>query len=374
MSKFSCRRKVIYLMLLTSLSLSVWARDYEEATKASDSVTVSTTEETTSPSFDCNKNKTKAEQVICDLPQLAEADRQLAAVYTKLQQSLSKTELSVLKTAQLQWLKQRDTTVLNCENVDCAVQFYQTQIEKLQSQLEAAKAKSVKRALVKDSVTTANQSAVYGIVTTDSSVLNIRAGMGTDLPVIAKIPKGTKVRILDQIAGWYKVLLENDQVGYASSDYITVDSSTEESSEGNSEGDAEENREGNDEGDSEESSEGNSEGSDEENTDGKDENVIASEDNREWVTASFDCEKAKSPVEQLICREAKLSDADGRLGKLYLELQHSLSPAQVVDLREEQKKWLKVRNQQLLKCAEDVQCAVAVYEQRLRELAAAATE
>ncbi len=370
MSKFSYRRKVIYLMLLTSLSLSVWARDYEEATKASDPVTVSTTEETTSPSFDCSKVKTKAEQVICDLPQLAEVDRQLATVYTKLQQSLSKTELSVLKTAQLQWLKQRDTTVLNCENVDCAVQFYQTQIEKLQSQLEAAKAKSVKRALVKDSVTTANQSAVYGVVTTDSSVLNIRAGMGTDLPVIAKIPKGAKVRILDQIAGWYKVLLENDQVGYASSDYITVDSGIEESSEGNSEGDAEKNQEDNGEG----NAAGSETGTREEPATEEAEPVVASEDNRQWVTASFDCEKAQSQVEQFICREAKLSDADGRLGKLYLELQHSLSPAQVVDLIAEQKKWLKVRNQQLLECAEDIQCAVAVYEQRLRELAATATE
>lgn len=366
MSKFSHRRKVIYLTLLTSLSLSVWARDYEEATKASDPAAVSTTEETTNPSFDCNKVKTKAEQIICDLPQLAEADRQLAAVYTKLQQSLSKTELLVLTTAQLQWLKQRDTTVLDCENVDCAVQFYQTRIKKLQSQLETAKANSVKQALVKDSVTSANQSAVYGVVTTDSSVLNIRAGMGTDLPVIAKIPKGTKVRILDKIAGWYKVLLENDQVGYASSDYITVDSAATAGSE--------ENSEGNDESNSEESSEGNNENSDEENTEGKDENVVVSEDNRELVAASFDCEKAQSQVEQFICREDQLSDADGRLGKLYLELQHSLSPAQVVDLREEQKKWLKVRNQQLLECGEDVQCAVAVYEQRLRELAAAATE
>jgi len=236
MSKLSRCRKVIYLVLLSSLSLSVGARDYEETTRASDMETINTTEETTSPSFDCNKVRTKAEKV---LPPLAEADRQLAMVYTELQQSLSKTEWSALKTAQLQWLKQRDHTVLNCENVDCAVQFYQVRIEELQSQLDAAKAKSVKRALVKESATTANKQEVYGVVTTESSSLNIRAGMGTDLPVIAKIPKGAKIRILDKIAGWYKVSLENAQVGYASSDYITVDSSAEEGSKEHSEDDAE---------------------------------------------------------------------------------------------------------------------------------------
>ncbi len=239
MSKLSRCRKVIYLVLLSSLSLSVGARDYEEATRASDMETINTTEETTSPSFDCNKVRTKAEKVICDLPPLAEADRQLAMVYTELQQSLSKTEWSALKTAQLQWLKQRDKIVLNCENVDCAVRFYQVRIEELQSQLDAAKAKSVKRALVKESATTANKPEVYGVVTTESSSLNIRAGMGTDLPVIAKIPKGAKIRILDKIAGWYKVSLENAQEGYASSDYITVDSSAEEGSKEHSEGEAE---------------------------------------------------------------------------------------------------------------------------------------
>lgn len=63
---------------------------------------------------------------------------------------------------------------------------------------------------------------VYGVVATKSTALNIRAGMGTDMRIIHRVPKGTKIRILAIFGSWYKVKLNNGKIGYASSDYIKI--------------------------------------------------------------------------------------------------------------------------------------------------------
>lgn len=84
----------------------------------------------------------------------------------------------------------------------------------------------------------------------------------------------------------------------------------------------------------------------------------------------FDCAKASSAAEKMICGNNRLSDADGRLGKVYSQLEKSLSFTEKQQLREDQKGWLEYRDQQLLEdCKKKVDCAVQVYEDRMAELA-----
>lgn len=60
-----------------------------------------------------------------------------------------------------------------------------------------------------------------GIVTTQTSNLNMRAEPSTDAEVIARIPKGTKIAILGEDDGWYLISYNNRQ-GYVFSDFVTV--------------------------------------------------------------------------------------------------------------------------------------------------------
>jgi uncharacterized protein YraI len=68
--------------------------------------------------------------------------------------------------------------------------------------------------------TTANE--VYGIVATESTALNIRAGTDTNSPIIAKAKRGATLRILGSSGSWYQVQLPNGAVGYVSSAYIRL--------------------------------------------------------------------------------------------------------------------------------------------------------
>ncbi len=63
----------------------------------------------------------------------------------------------------------------------------------------------------------------YGEVVTKGATLNIRAGKDITAKVVAKIPNGTKVRILEKSGIWYKVQLEDGKTtGYASSKFISI--------------------------------------------------------------------------------------------------------------------------------------------------------
>ncbi|MGL4345322.1 MAG: family 10 glycosylhydrolase [Cellulosilyticaceae bacterium] len=64
-----------------------------------------------------------------------------------------------------------------------------------------------------------------GRVTADT--LNVREGARTDRPVITKLVKKDEVTILSMMPGWYKVRLKDGRTGWASSDYIHVDLTTE---------------------------------------------------------------------------------------------------------------------------------------------------
>ena len=78
--------------------------------------------------------------------------------------------------------------------------------------------------------------------------------------------------------------------------------------------------------------------------------------------ASFDCGKASTTVEKLICGNAKLSSLDSTMASTYKNLiTHSGKADQI---KAEQRQWLTERNA----CADDA-CLQAKYEQRLIQLA-----
>ncbi|MBF0118877.1 MAG: DUF1311 domain-containing protein [Desulfobacterales bacterium] len=74
--------------------------------------------------------------------------------------------------------------------------------------------------------------------------------------------------------------------------------------------------------------------------------------------ASFDCSKASTKVEKLVCDDANLSKLDEELGKAYGE-----AKKKVFDLNDEQRAWLKSRN----KCI-DTECLTNIYRDRINIL------
>lgn len=60
-----------------------------------------------------------------------------------------------------------------------------------------------------------------GTVTTDGSNLNLRSYPSISASIIGRMPNGAGVNIYGEVNGWY-VVKYGEQVGYASSDYITV--------------------------------------------------------------------------------------------------------------------------------------------------------
>ena len=60
-----------------------------------------------------------------------------------------------------------------------------------------------------------------GIVTTQSSNLNMRAEPSSTAEVIDRIPKGTKIAVLGEDNGWY-LISYNGRQGYVFSDFVTI--------------------------------------------------------------------------------------------------------------------------------------------------------
>ena len=77
--------------------------------------------------------------------------------------------------------------------------------------------------------------------------------------------------------------------------------------------------------------------------------------------ASFDCAKASSLVEKVICAESRLSELDQQLAISYKETLANV--ADVDSLKAGQLAWLKSRNQ----CQEST-CLVSAYQRRIKEL------
>lgn len=78
-------------------------------------------------------------------------------------------------------------------------------------------------------------------------------------------------------------------------------------------------------------------------------------------TPSFDCAKASSKIEKLICSDADLADLDMALGDTFSTRIKASTESDKKALRESQKEWIKnVRN-----ACQDVKCASDAYTDRL---------
>ena len=76
---------------------------------------------------------------------------------------------------------------------------------------------------------------------------------------------------------------------------------------------------------------------------------------------AFNCAKASSKVEKMICGDSTLSDADSVNADLYKEvLQATDNPNQV---KQEQRQWLKVRN-----ACQTIDCLANAYNSRYNQL------
>ena len=65
------------------------------------------------------------------------------------------------------------------------------------------------------------------------------------------------------------------------------------------------------------------------------------------LAASFDCKRAKAPIEQEICGLPELSALDDKLASLYadsLKVLAQADPAEVLRLQKDQRAWIAIRN------------------------------
>ena len=79
--------------------------------------------------------------------------------------------------------------------------------------------------------------------------------------------------------------------------------------------------------------------------------------------ASFDCTKASTRTEKLICADAELSRLDSELGQVYAQARRSAPDAAAV--QDAQRTWLKQRD----KC-QDAGCLARIYRERIAALGA----
>lgn len=80
------------------------------------------------------------------------------------------------------------------------------------------------------------------------------------------------------------------------------------------------------------------------------------------MAASFDCAKAGTMIEKLICGDFELSKLDEELGKVYSVARNKASDPLV--LKQHQRTWLKERN----KRCKSVSCLSIMYRERINQL------
>ncbi len=83
---------------------------------------------TQSPSFDCAKAQSEAEKLVCVDPRLAALDRQLAALYKRVQTSPDELDIAA---EQRGWIKGRDACSRAVDPKRCLVESYQTRLVEL---------------------------------------------------------------------------------------------------------------------------------------------------------------------------------------------------------------------------------------------------
>jgi hypothetical protein len=81
------------------------------------------------------------------------------------------------------------------------------------------------------------------------------------------------------------------------------------------------------------------------------------------TSPSFNCAKAATPIEKIICADTDLIEADKLLSDDFRKLNSTLKDAQKEKLLEEQKAWLKQRN-----LCKNARCLLESYSWRIQEL------
>lgn len=66
------------------------------------------------------------------------------------------------------------------------------------------------------------------ILTITADTLNVRGGASKDHPVVAKLPRGTKVQRLEQADGWFRIQTTNGIVGWISANYAAAEAAPSE--------------------------------------------------------------------------------------------------------------------------------------------------
>src|SRR4249920_3222457 len=83
-----------------------------------------------------------------------------------------------------------------------------------------------------------------------------------------------------------------------------------------------------------------------------------------WArAATFDCDKASTFVEKVICSDTRLTNLDDQLGRQYKDALAASSNSGA--LKAEQRAWLSSRNQ-----CKDSDCVIKAYEARISSLSA----
>lgn len=91
------------------------------------------------------------------------------------------------------------------------------------------------------------------------------------------------------------------------------------------------------------------------------------------LPASFDCRKADTNIEKVICNNPSISHADGQLGQLYKRVKNNVSEHSYKSIQDEQRLWLEQRDKKIMNICSStngikVNCVVRLYNQRTYEL------
>ena len=84
------------------------------------------------PSFDCTKAHSAAEQLVCQDAGLAALDNELAALYPKAMSQLSAEQQKTEKAMQRGWIKERNECWKESDSRQCVEESYQLRITELQ--------------------------------------------------------------------------------------------------------------------------------------------------------------------------------------------------------------------------------------------------
>lgn len=90
------------------------------------------------------------------------------------------------------------------------------------------------------------------------------------------------------------------------------------------------------------------------------------------LPSSFDCRKAETKIEKIICDNPKISHVDGQLGLLYKKLRNKMPADEFNALKLAQREWIKNRDKRILDHCQsleglDTSCVITIYKLRIDE-------